>query len=85
MPVQAKPGVVKPEPHKGQEEVDLFIDLWHGVPDGQLVVAIVVVASLVKEGVQFALPDGVEPVGCDHILGHTRVSIPLRVCWWSVT
>ena len=85
MTVKTKPGVVEPKPYERQEEVDLLVNLRHGVPDCQLEVSIVIVAPLVKERVQLALPDGVEPVRCDHILGNTRVSITLRVGGGSIT
>ena len=84
MTMQAEPGVVEPKPHERQEEVNLLVDLRHGVPDGKLEVAIVIVAPLIKEWVELALPDGVQPVWGDHILRNTRVSISFRVGWWSV-
>ena len=63
--VQTQPGVVKPEPHEGEQEVDLLVDLRDGVPDVLLIVSIVVTAAPLGEGVELVLPDLVEPVRRD--------------------
>ena len=78
--MKTKPGVVEPKPHEWQQEIDLLVDLRHGVSDGHLEVSIVIVAALVKERVELALSDCVQPVRCDDILRNTRVSIAFRVC-----
>ncbi len=51
VPVQTQPGVVEAESHEGEEEVELLVDLRLRVPDGQLEVAVAVVAALVVERV----------------------------------
>ena len=63
--VQTQPGVVKPKPHEGEQEVDLLVDLRDGVPDVLLIVSIVVTAAPLGEGVELVLPDLVEPVRRD--------------------
>ena len=51
LPVEREPGVVEAEPHEGEEEVELLVDLGLGVPHVQLEVAVAVVAALVVERV----------------------------------
>ena len=43
--VQTEPGVVEPEAHEGEQEVNLFVDLRNGVSDVLLIVSNVVTAS----------------------------------------
>lgn len=43
--VQTEPGVVEPEAHEREQEVDLFVDLRNGVSDVLLIVSNVVTAS----------------------------------------
>ena len=60
--MEAKPCVVEPEPHEGQQKVDLFVDLRDGVSDVFLVVPIVVAAASFCERVKFVLSDLVQSV-----------------------
>ena len=60
--MQAQPGVVEPEAHEGEEEVELLVDLRHRVSDAALEVAVAVVAALVEEGVHLLVADLAEAV-----------------------
>ena len=82
--MKAQPRVIESESHEGKEEVDLLVDLGDRVSDVLLIVPDVVPApSLVIEGVQLGLPDGLQPVRGDHILGLTTGEGVL-VYWRSI-
>ena len=84
VPVKAQPRVIESKSHEGKEEVDLLVDLRDRVPDVLLIVPDVVPApSLVIEGVQLGLSDGLQPVRGDHILGLATVEGVL-VYWRSI-
>jgi accessory gene regulator protein AgrB len=46
------PGIIKPESIEGKLEVEIIVDLWYGIVDVLLVVAITIITTLIKETIQ---------------------------------
>jgi hypothetical protein len=61
-------------------EVKILVDLWHGIVDVRLVVAIAVVAALVKETVQEFAADLPQASLSDDVGNFIRSS---SMGWWS--
>lgn len=76
------PGVIKPESIKGQLEVKILVDLWYGIVDVCLVVAIAVVAPFVKETVQEFTADLPQANLSDDVGIFIRSK---SLGWWSIS